>query len=249
MFVSTCALFDKQLTMAAVITGLIPILRTAVDSTASYKCRSLWFGFLCIRLVILFLAELPFSKLVSDFSCNTTRDICVSSCFNAHFHKPMIVAWNFIYVLFVLSVLLMEFFTSHLFSLAQKRSVWVKKDMELESQGNEDSPVSPTDGKSRMVVDLHKNKRTVGFYLFSIFLRILVELWFLYVLFFWNLPALGDVHHECSTALCSQLHICVLRAAPEKRMSIYALASISGLVVICSVIFCIYSIVHYIFKV
>lgn len=235
--------------MAAVITGLIPILRTAVDATASYECRSLWFGFLCIRLVILFLAELPFSKLVSDFSCNTTRDICVSSCFNEHFHKPMMVVWNFIFVLFVLSVLLMELFTSHLCSLAQKRSACVKKDMELESQGKEESPVSHTDAKSRMIVDLHKDRRTMGFYLFSIFLRILVELWFLYVLFFWNLPALSDEHHECSTTLCSQLHICVLRAAPEKRMSVYALASISGLIVICSVIFCIHAIVHYVFKV
>lgn len=199
--------------------------------------------------MILFLAELPFSKLAFDFSCNSTEVVCVNSCFNEHFHKPMMVVWNFIYVLFVLSVLLMELFTSHLCSLTQKRSVWVKKDMELESQGKEEIPVCATDAKSKMIVDLHKDRRTVGFYLFSIFLRILVELWFLYVLFFWNLPALSDEHHKCSTALCSQLHICVLRAAPEKRMSIYALASISGLIVICSVIFFIYAIVHYIFKV
>lgn len=235
--------------MAAIITGLIPILRTAVDATTSYKCRSLWFGFLCVRLVILFLAELPFTKLGFDFSCNSTDIICINLCFNKHFHKPMAVAWNFIYVLFVLSVLLMELFTSHLCSLYQKRSDRAKKDVELDSGGKGESPASPTGAKSRMVIDLHNDRGTVGFYLFSIFLRILVEFWFLYVLIFWNLPALSDNAHKCSTDICSKPLICALRAAPEKRMSIYALASISGLIIICSVIFCIYSIAHYIFKV
>lgn len=235
--------------MAALITGLIPILRTAVDTTTSYKCRSLWFGFLCARLVILFLAELPFNKLGSDFSCNSTDIICVNLCFNKHFHKPTAMAWNFIYVLFVLSVLIMELFTSHLCSRYQKRSARAKKDVELDSRGKEESPVSPAEAKSGMVIDLHSDKGTVGFYLFSIFLRIVVELWFLYVLIFWNLPALSDDAHKCSTDVCSNLLICALRAAPEKRMSIYALASISGLIIICSVIFCIYSIAHYIFKV
>lgn len=232
--------------MAAIITGLIPILRTAVDTTTSYKCRSLWFGFLCVRLVILFLAELPFTKLGSDFSCNTTDNTRVNSCFNKRFHKPMVVAWNFIYVLFALSVFLMELFTCHLCYLSQKRSARAK-DVKLESQVKEEGPVSPTEAKSRMVIDLHNNRGTVGFYLFSILLRILIELWFLYVLIFWNLPALSDDPHECSVNLCS--YMCVLRAAPEKRMSIYALASISGLIILCSVIFCIYSIAHYIFKV
>ncbi|CAG5908495.1 unnamed protein product [Menidia menidia] len=86
--------------MAAIVTGLIPILRTAVDTTTTYKCRSVWFGFLCLRLVILFIAQLPFTKLDADFTCNGTRDnICTKSCFNRQFHKPMVVAWNFIFVL------------------------------------------------------------------------------------------------------------------------------------------------------
>ncbi|XP_038591773.1 uncharacterized protein LOC119916012 [Micropterus salmoides] len=229
--------------MAAIVTGLIPILRTAVDATTTYKCRSLWFGFLCMRLVILFLAELPFTKLDADFTCNGTREsICSKACFNRHFHKPMMVAWNFIYVLVVLSVLLMELFASHLRSLAQKRSSQVKTDVEQEAQG-----VS-TDPKGKMVIDLHRDRGTVSFYLLSISLRILVEAWFVYILLSWNLPALNDGPYECSTDICSELHVCVVRAAPEKRMSIYALASISGMIIVCSVLFCIYSIAHYLCK-
>lgn len=235
--------------MAAIVTGLIPILKTAVDSTTSYKCRSLWFGFLCIRLVILYLAERPFSKLSLDFSCNSTTDtICVSACFNELFDKPMVMAWNFIFLLSVLSVLLMEFFTSQLCALSQKRSLKANKDVELESRGMEESPVPPTGTKSRMVVDLHKHRETLAFYLFSIFLRILVESWFLYVLFCWNLPVLQDESYSCKSRICSESPVCVVRATPEKRMSIYALASISGLMIISSLVFSLYAIVRYIFK-
>lgn len=235
--------------MAALVTGLIPILRTAVDATTNYKCRTLWFGFLCIRLIVLFLAELPFSKLASDFSCNNTQDpVCVNSCFNKVLDKPMVVAWNFIFVLLVISVLLMELFTSHLRSLSQKRSSQAKNDVELESQEPEQAPGSSTDTKGRTVLDLHHHGRLVYFYLVSIFLRILVELWFLYVLLMWNLPVLDDRFHSCESSICSKPVVCVVRAAPEKRMSIYALASISGLLIITSFIFSVYAIVHYILR-
>ncbi|XP_028264491.1 uncharacterized protein gjz1 [Parambassis ranga] len=226
--------------MAALVTGLIPILRTAVDATTTYKCRSLWFGFLCIRLVILFLAELPFTKLDADFFCNGTRDsLCTRDCFNRHFHKPMLAAWNFIFVLAIVSVLLMELFTSYLRSAAQKRSAKANPDVELQDQA------AASDYMGRVSIDLHKDRGAVGFYLLSVFLRILIEGWFVYVLLCWNLPALNSGPYECSTNICSELHVCVVRAAPEKRMSIYALCSVSGIIIVFSILFCIYSIVHY----
>lgn len=227
--------------MAAIVTGLIPILRTAVDSTTSYKCRSLWFGFLCIRLVVLFVAELPWFKLDSDFSCNSTRDsICVRACFNQHFDKPVMVAWNFLFVLLVLSVLVMELFTSHLRSVAQKRT----------SQGGNaaDVEAKPADPKAKMVIDLHRSRSTVVFYLLSVVLRVAVETWFVYVLLSWNLPKIEDGTFECKTDICPGLHVCLVRAAPEKRMSIYALVSVSSLVIVTSVFFCLYSIAHYLCK-
>lgn len=226
--------------MAALVTGLIPILRTAVDATTTYKCRSLWFGFLCIRLVVLFLAELPFTKLEADFSCNSTKDICTRACFNSNFNKPMMVAWNFIYVLVVISVLLMELFTSHLRSTAQKRKEKAVH-VEMEAQGKEKTG----DVKVKTVLDLHGDRSSVGFYLLSIILRIIVETWFVLVLLSWNLPALRNDLYECSADICSGFHVCVVRAAPEKRMSIYALASISGTIIVVSVLFCLYSITHY----
>lgn len=124
----------------------------------------------------------------------------------------------------------------------------MKTKVELEAPGRDETLVMAMDAKNRLVIDLHRDRGAVGIYLFSITLRILVETWFLYVLLFWNLPGLSDEPYECWTALCSQLHVCVVRAAPEKRMSIYALSSISGMNVISSVFFCIYAVAHYIFK-
>uniref|UniRef100_A0A672H6U3 Si:rp71-1c10.10 n=2 Tax=Salarias fasciatus TaxID=181472 RepID=A0A672H6U3_SALFA len=222
--------------MAAIVTGLIPILRTAVDATASYKARTMWFGLLCVRLVILFLGELPFTKLDADFSCNGTADS--RQCFNRHFHKPMMMAWNFIFVLVVLTVLLMELFTSHLLSAAQKRrsrAAAVAADVELEQ-----ARAAAPDPNVRSFIDLHKDRGALAFYLLSIVLRIAAEACFMYVLLSWNLPALGSDPYRCSPGV-----FCVVRAAPEKRMSIYALSSISGLIIVCSVLFCLYSIAHY----
>ncbi|XP_060951441.1 uncharacterized protein LOC133028261 [Limanda limanda] len=234
--------------MAALVTGLIPILRTAVNATTNYTGRALWFGFLCIRVVILFLAELPFHKMGSDFTCNGTRDsICTNACFNRLFHKPMVSAWNFMFVLVILSVMIMELFIYHLRSRPQKRSCQVKTDMVLEGQGTEEAQVGTKDSTGKMVIDLFRKRGTVGFYLFSITLRILIESWFIYVLLVWNLPALDNGPYKCSTDICAELRVCVVRAAPEKRMSIYALASISGMIVVCSALFCIYAIVRYLY--
>lgn len=233
--------------MAALVTGLIPILRTAVDATTTYKCRSMWFGILCIRLVILFLAQLPYTKLDADFSCNGTDDsICTQACYNKLFDKPMMVAWNFTFVLVVLSALIMELFTSYLRSLAAKRSSREKADVELEARGEEEeAQVTSTDLRGRQVIDFHRNKGAVWIYLLSLCLRILIEACFVYVLFWWNLPVLNRGWYKCSSHLCPQSRVCVLRASTEKRMSIYALASISGMVIVLSALFCIYSITHY----
>lgn len=235
--------------MAALVTGLIPILRTAVETTTTYKFRSMWFGMLCIRLVILFLAELPFTKLEADFSCNSTsKDVCTSACFNRHFHKPMMVAWNYLYMLVVISTLLMELLTAHLRSVALKRSsksaaaAAGTEGVELQAEA---TAAAITDSRGRMVLDFHRQRGVVGFYILSIALRIVVEAWFMYILLFWNLPALSSSAHECSTNLCPQLRLCVVRAAPEKRMSIYALASISSMVIVISLLFCLYAIAHY----
>lgn len=230
--------------MAAIVTGLIPILRTAVDGTTTYKCRSLWFGFLCIRLVILFLSELPFSKLDADFSCNSSRDsICSQACFNEHFHKPMMAAWNFLYVLVILSVLLMELFASHLRPVAQKRSS--NSNVKLENPEDEENQFASTDTRGRTVIDLYRDRRTVGLYLLSITLRILVEAFFVYILLWWNLPTLHKGPYKCRTEICTEFHVCVVRAASEKRMSVYALASISCMVIVCSLVFFMYSIARY----
>lgn len=234
--------------MAALVTGLIPILRTAVETTTTYKFRSMWFGMLCVRLVILFLAELPFTKLDGDFSCNSTsKDVCTSACFNRHFHKPIMMAWNYLYMLVVISALLMELLTSHLRSLALKRSAKaaVAAGVEEAELQVEATAATTTDASGRMVLDFHRQKGVAGFYILSIVLRIVVETWFEYILLCWNLPALGSTPYPCSTELCPEMRFCVVRAAPEKRMSIYALASISGLVIVISLLVCLYAIAHY----
>ncbi|GAA6110262.1 gap junction beta-3 protein-like [Tachysurus ichikawai] len=232
--------------MAAIVTGLIPILRTAVDATTTYKGRTVWFGFLCIRLVTLFVAEMPWFKLDSDFSCNVTKDsMCTRSCFNQHFDKPVVMAWNYIFVLLILSVLLMELFTAHLHSVYQKKSSREKNGVELESLGElKSDPGNSTAGV--MILDMHASRNAVLFYLFSVMLRIFVEFWFVYVLLYWNLPKLHNSVFICKSSVqgCPDQE-CLVRSTAEKCMSIYALVSISMLVIISSIGFCVYFIAHY----
>ncbi|XP_076855354.1 gap junction beta-1 protein [Brachyhypopomus gauderio] len=232
--------------MAAIVTGLIPILRTAVDTTTTYKGRMVWFGFLCIRLVTLFVAEMPWFKLDSDFSCNDTSDsLCTRACFNRHFDRSSVMTWNFLFVLLILSVLLMELFTAHMRAVFQKRSTREKSGGEAEAQGDvKGSSGFAPDPAGLMALDMHKSRKTVLFYLLSVVLRIAVEVWFVHVLLNWNLPKLEERIFQCKVETCPK-HFCLVRAAAEKRMSIYALLSISGMVIFISSVFCLYVIAHY----
>lgn len=224
---------------AAIVTGLIPILRTAVDTSTTYKARNLWFGFLAVRLVVLFVTELPWFKLDSDFGCNDTlrESLCTRACFNRHFNRPAVVAWNFLFILVLLSVALMELFSAHLRATARKRIMKLNRDADAQAEAQ----------KELMMLDLHASKTTVLFYLLSVALRIAVEAAFVYVLLQWNLPMMepGPFPCEADGKVCLRPHLCVVRAAPEKRMSIFALASISGLVIVASCVFFLYSVLHY----
>ncbi|TSK14734.1 Gap junction beta-3 protein [Bagarius yarrelli] len=229
--------------MAAIVTGLIPILRTAVDTTTTYKGRTLWFGFLCIRLVTLFVAEMPWFKLNSDFSCVVTKDsVCTRACFNQHFDKPMVMAWNYIFILLILSVLLMELFTAHVHSAFEKSS-GEKKECQGELKNSSDL-VNNTAGV--MMLDMHGSRNAVLFYLFNIAVRVLVEIWFVYVLLYWNLPKLNQGVFICKSYItgCPDQE-CLVSGSAEKCMSIYALMSISVLVIISHCVFCVHLISHY----
>ncbi|XP_063078172.1 uncharacterized protein gjz1 [Engraulis encrasicolus] len=230
---------------AALVTGLIPLLRTAVDTTTTYKARTLWFGFLAVRLVVLFVSELPWFKLDSEFSCNATaRDsLCTRACYNEHFDRPTVVAWNFLFVLLVMSVLLMELFSGHLRAAARKRSM---KQKTHASDGGSEAKAQGT--QELMMLDFHASRSAVLFYLLSVALRMAVEGAFIYILLWWNLPRMQNGPHECTGPgrdICPGPQLCLVRAAPEKRMSLYALASISCLVMAASFLFFVYSVLHY----
>ncbi|XP_030631028.1 gap junction beta-4 protein [Chanos chanos] len=228
--------------MAAIVTGLIPILRTAVDSTTTYKARTLWFGFLCIRLVTLFVAELPWFKLDSDFSCNATSEVCTRDCYNEYFNRPAVVAWNFLFVLLLLSVLLMELFSSYLRSTFQKKAARGGGGVEMGPSGEQKGDAADRSG-GMMIIDLHQQRSTLLFYLMSVVIRIVIEVWFVYILLFWNLAALDKEKFHCKK--CHYTVACLVRAASEKRMSIYALVSISSLSILTNCLFCFYAIGHY----
>ncbi|XP_026996385.1 uncharacterized protein LOC113638977 [Tachysurus fulvidraco] len=233
--------------MAAIVTGLIPILHTAVDAaTTDYKGRTVWFGFLCIRLVTLFIAEMPWFKLNSDFSCIITKDsICTRACFNQHFDKPVIMAWNYIFILFILTVLVMELFTAHLYSVLAKSSGESKESLgELKIVSD---PGNSTAGIKNL--DMHQSKNIVFLYLFSIVMRVLVEIWFVYILLYWNMSKLNQGVFLCKsyTTGCPDQE-CLVSGSAEKSMSIYALLSISVLVIVSHGVFCVHLIGHYLFN-
>ncbi|XP_058262578.1 uncharacterized protein LOC131363751 [Hemibagrus wyckioides] len=230
--------------MAAIVTGLIPILHTAVDAaTTTYKGRTVWFGFLCIRLVTLFVAEMPWFKLNSDFSCIITKDsMCTRACFNQHFDKPVVMAWNYIFILLILSVLLMELFAAHLYTAFEKSSLEnCEKDCELKSASDSGNSTARI-----VILDMHQSRNALFFYLFNVALRVLVEIWFVYILLYWNLSKLNQGAFICkSTTFGCPDQQCLVSGSAEKSMSIYALLSISLLIIISHCVFCVHLISHY----
>ncbi|XP_028670822.1 gap junction beta-2 protein-like [Erpetoichthys calabaricus] len=232
--------------MAAIVTGLIPILRTAVEASTDYTGRTLWFGFLTIRLVTLYISEMPWGKLDSDFSCNVTyTDFCHKSCFNQHFNLPMVSLWNFTYILFAISVLLMELFASQL------RHNLIKKRLRKDPTEDLDVHITITGVKGHdlankdMMIDFHRRKTVLCLYLMTVFLRIAIEAVFLTILIFWQLPKVDGEPFLCQTELCPGPYICIVRASPEKQMSIYTLVFISGMILLTNVVFFLYSVCHY----
>ncbi|KAG9267850.1 uncharacterized protein gjz1 [Astyanax mexicanus] len=233
--------------MAAIVSGLVPLLSAAVETSTTYKGRTVWFGLLCVRLVTLFVAEMPWFSLERDFSCNDTG-ICTKACFNQHFDKPVLMAWNFLFILLLLSVFLMELFTAHVRTVLMKQILRKQKAMEVDSLGElKSTPSVPT--KEVMFLDMHGSMYAVLSYLFSMILRIVVEVWFVYILLFWNLPTVRQKSFLCNARNhgCPVLQ-CLVSATAEKSMSIYAMLSISFLVIVTSCMFCFYFIGHYVCK-
>ncbi|KAK6467721.1 gap junction beta-3 protein [Huso huso] len=234
--------------MAAIVTGLVPILKTAVEASTDYKGRTLWFGFLSIRLVTLYVAEMPWGKLDTDFQCNMTAEnseYCRRACFNQHFDVPVVMLWNFSYVLFSVSVLMMELLASQLrHSLIKQR---MKRDPGSQP-GGEDSLMGVKGhglAKKDMMIDFHKQKTTLLVYLLCVGMRVGIEGTFLSVLVFWHLPKIDGLPIHCSTALCPGPYQCLVRFDSEKRMSVYSLATISATIVVTSIAFFLYSMCHY----
>ncbi|XP_068099878.1 gap junction beta-3 protein-like isoform X2 [Hyperolius riggenbachi] len=231
----------------AMVTGLIPILRTAVEATTDYTGRTMWFGFAVVRLIALYVSELPWGKLDLDFDCrgNETSEFCRKSCFTNHFNVPVVSLWNSAYVFFVASVLLMELFTSQLRHSLTKAAVKKKGD-------HTDGPLIGTWtsdlAHKDLVLDFHRQRTLLVLYLFCIFMRLVGEMFFLYILFWWHLPLVPNDPIECSTYVCPGPFTCLVRFPAEKRMSLYLLGSLSILLVLACIIFGLYSICHYLYN-
>ncbi|XP_071978331.1 gap junction beta-1 protein-like [Engystomops pustulosus] len=228
----------------AMVTGLIPILRTALEATTDYTGRTMWFGFAVVRLLALYVSELPWGKLDLDFDCrgNGTSEFCRKACFNEHFSVPVVSLWNSAYVFFVASVLLMELFTSQLRHSLTKASV--RKKM-AQCEGPLVGAWSSELAHKDLVLDFHRQKVLLLLYLLCVLLRLLGEVSFLYVLFGWHLPLVSGDPIHCSSILCPGPFTCLVRFSAEKRMSLYLLGSLSALLVLTCVVFSLFSIFHY----
>ncbi|XP_078508572.1 gap junction beta-2 protein-like [Lissotriton helveticus] len=230
----------------ALVAGLFPIARTVIETSIDYSGRTLWYGFMGVRLVTLYIAEIPWNKLDLDFECDiNASEFCRKGCFNAHFHLPVISLWNFTYIPFIVSVLLMDLFASQL------RHNIIKAKMKRERKNQTLKHSGPTDvtsqniANSDFVINFHHQKKLLCLYLVCIFLRLALEIGFLYVLLIHHLQKVDGSPIKCSTGLCSETYNCVVRGAAEKRMSIYMLCTISGVIIGTSVIFALYYTCHY----
>ncbi|XP_078508570.1 gap junction beta-2 protein-like [Lissotriton helveticus] len=231
----------------AMVTGLIPILRGAIEATTDYHGRTLWFGFMAVRLIALYIAEMPWSKSDTDFQCDVNAsEFCRKACFNDHFDSPIVSLWNFTYILFVISVLLMELFASQLRYNIIKAKL-KHGALSVTSGTNGITGVKGHDlAQQDIMIDFHLQKKMLGLYLTCITLRLGLEMAFLYVLVVWHLPKVDGSPITCSTGLCPGPYTCLVRAAAEKHMSIIMLCTISGAIICTSIIFLFYTTCHYI---
>ncbi|XP_069838379.1 uncharacterized protein [Dendropsophus ebraccatus] len=230
----------------AMVTGLIPILRTALEATTDYAGRTMWFGFAVVRLLTLYVSELPWGKLDLDFDCrgNDTSEYCRKACFSEHFNVPVVSLWNSAYVFFVVSVLLMELFTSQLRHNLTK-TMMRKKMSGTQGEGPLVGAWSSELAHKDLVLDFHHQRALLLLYLLCILLRLLGELAFLSILLWWHLPLVSGDPIPCSTIFCPGPFTCLVRFSAEKRMSLYLLASISSILVLACVVFGLYSVCHY----
>ncbi|XP_043942288.1 uncharacterized protein LOC122813826 isoform X2 [Protopterus annectens] len=237
--------------MAAVVAGLVPIVRTAVETTTDYQGRTLWFGFLIIRLVTLYFSELPWSKLDPDFECQVNvSSFCRKDCFNQHFNIPIVTVWNFACIIFLASVLVMELFASHLRKYLREHlniSNSKAKNDEVAFISNQESESSTKKEESSVQkrINFHREKILLYLYLMCIILRIIFEIIFLMILIFLHLPKVSEIPIICSTNLCPGPFPCVVRALQDKQMAVYALIVVSVLITAVSFFFMAYSCYNY----
>uniref|UniRef100_H2ZS38 Connexin N-terminal domain-containing protein n=2 Tax=Latimeria chalumnae TaxID=7897 RepID=H2ZS38_LATCH len=233
--------------MAMLLSGLVPVVRSAIEATTHYRGRNLWFSFLGVRLVTLYISHMPWSQLDLDFHCNITEnEFCRRVCFDLHFDMSFMMLWNFTFVVFALSVLLMEIFTYQL-----RHSLWkghIRQVGPVEINGNisltevQEHPLASND----MMINFHKQRSMLAIYMLCVLARAVIEGSFLAVLLLWHLPKVDSSPILCSTLSCPGPYQCLVRASTEKRMSIYTMASISGSIVVFSFFFMIYSCCHYV---
>ncbi|XP_053326569.1 uncharacterized protein LOC128501197 [Spea bombifrons] len=228
----------------AMVTGLIPILRTAIEATTDYSGRTMWFGFAVVRLLALYVSEIPWGRLDLDFECRgaNSSEFCRKACFSWHFNVPVVSAWNSCYVFFVVSLLLMELFTSQLRHNLTKRAV-KKKAAPVDGvlTGAWSSEIVHKD----VILDFHQQKTLLSLYLGCVLLRLAGELAFLYILLWWHLPLVSGEAFTCATDLCPGPYTCLVRFPAEKRMSLYLLGSLSAALAAVCVVFGLYSGCHY----
>ncbi|OCT59015.1 gap junction beta-2 protein [Xenopus laevis] len=231
----------------AMVTGLIPILRTAVEATTDYDGRTMWYGFAVVRLIALYVSERPWGHLDQDFDClvNGTNEFCRKACFNEHFNVPVVSLWNTCYVFFVASVLLMELFTSQIRHNLHKAAL-KKKPLPVEK--NLTGTWASEHAHKDLVLDFHQQKVLLVLYLGCIMLRLVGELAFLYAVFWWYLPMVSGELIVCSTELCPGPYNCLVRFPAEKSMSLYLLTFLSISVALVSIVFGFYSGCHYLPK-
>ncbi|KAM8961180.1 gap junction beta-3 protein-like [Pelodytes ibericus] len=228
----------------AMVTGLIPILRTALEATTDYNGRTMWFGFAVVRLIALYVSEIPWGKLDQDFECrgNNASEFCRKSCFSSHFNVAVVSLWNSCYVYYVVTLLLMELFTAQLRHKLNKAAM-KKKMTQVDGMltGTWSSELTHRD----VMLDFHHQKTLLVLYLGCILLRLVGELTFLYVLLWWHLPLVSQNSFPCESDLCPGPLTCLVRFPAEKRMSLYLLGSLSMALALVCVVFSFYSGCHY----
>lgn len=226
--------------MTIVVTiAMLPVLYTvAREKSGYYIGRILWLGLSYIYSILICVVQLPWNNIHEEFNCHgNITYLCLVECFEQLFSIPITGMWYYFYFIFIAFLFLMEFLMAQI----RHKHAKVKVKSMQETENSEEMEAI----KNIFFVNFHQEKKLLYLYLLHFLLQVSIQVVFLCVLTFKHLPIVSQDNIHCSTNSCSTPFHCVMTYTAVKKMTIYALITMSILIIVFGTSYFIYCIYHY----